>query len=373
MLPPFTIDGVVIEQVSSFKYLGVIFKKNGSFVINKRERLRKAKSQAGILIAAVRTGRLTLSAASLMWRCVICPSLLWASGAWGDCRWIEVEALQWTTAKRLLGLPLSAPNLPSLALLGWLPLELVREIRRLHLWGKLVFAKPDSLVAQTYEILREAHFTAKGSSWLSSVEILLSALNLNDIWKAGHVPMSSLENWKQWISSLIKQTFRNSWSEYLNERMSVSERFRILKLVLPYPYPLRLSPWPRRDICMWSRLVLGHSELGVDTMRILGIPRVDRTCSFCNEGIEDAHHLLTSCMALWELRLRVLQRRIKPRKLKASFATGGDELKLKILLGWGVSPPFSPNAYVLWRQSLSFLRIVLARKKNRQLEGENEI
>ena len=82
-----------LEEVQRFKYLGLDFKSNLSWVLLKQRIVAKAKSRIALVSRGIARG-LAPDASLKLWRTLIQPILEYGMGVWGVTHWPEAERIQ---------------------------------------------------------------------------------------------------------------------------------------------------------------------------------------------------------------------------------------------------------------------------------------
>ena len=82
------LGGKTIQQVDSYKYLGVVVKQNLRWDKFKHRLLEKAKKASVVSFAmGIRSGNLTVAAALKIWNMLVRPLLEYGAEIWGPEKW----------------------------------------------------------------------------------------------------------------------------------------------------------------------------------------------------------------------------------------------------------------------------------------------
>ncbi len=146
------LGGEKIEQVKTYKYLGLDVKGNMAWN-TMRERLTTKTRKAMTIVWAmgVQSGHLSTLAADVVWKALVRPIAEYGAEIWGDERWEEMEKIQRMMGKRILGLNQSTHNEVVLGELGWWKMKARRDMLRLRYWRKLILMKKERLPRKVYE------------------------------------------------------------------------------------------------------------------------------------------------------------------------------------------------------------------------------
>ena len=112
--------------------------------------LEKARKRiAGLCGAGIKQG-LSVSAAVKGWEVLVRPVLEYGCEIWGAGRWEEVERLQNSMGRRILGVNRKTSGAAVRGELGWWRMEARRDLARLRFWGKLVRMDRSRIVKRIY-------------------------------------------------------------------------------------------------------------------------------------------------------------------------------------------------------------------------------
>ena len=128
-----------IDQVDSYKYIGLDFKGNMSLNLFKGRLAEKAKKTMGISwTMGIRSGFLSVKAAIKIWQILVRPRLEYGCQIWGGTPWRKAELIQRNMGRRILGARTNPNNEVVYGELGWWPLTARRGMLRLRYWQKLL-------------------------------------------------------------------------------------------------------------------------------------------------------------------------------------------------------------------------------------------
>ena len=177
-------NGILLEIVDNFKYLGTMFYKNGCW-----NRTQKTLAEYGSF-AMHNLNRLfqniTLSDNEKfkLFDCLVGPVLSYACEIWGFNGAPDVERIHTRFCRNLLGVKKST-NLAALYCeLGRKPLLAFRKIRILKYWSKIIHTEND-LMSRIYTMLlndTNNGNTYNGTNWASQVKTLLDNLGFSYVW-----------------------------------------------------------------------------------------------------------------------------------------------------------------------------------------------
>jgi hypothetical protein len=131
--------GKEVKQVLQYKYLGIELTRHLKWYKYKKRILEKARKRMIVTQAmGIKSGYLSVRAASNIWEALVRPILEYGAEVWGEDKWEEAEKLQREMGRRILKCSETTANEVVLGELGWWPLEARRDLLRLKYWRKLI-------------------------------------------------------------------------------------------------------------------------------------------------------------------------------------------------------------------------------------------
>lgn len=296
----FYYDNYELELVDSFKYLGVMFYKNGNFY-----RTQKCIAEYGTyslhnLYKTLSNIELPVIDKFKLFDSLVGSVLNYASEIWGYNKADDIERVHTRFCRSILGVKRST-NLSALYMeLGRKPLIVFRQLRMLNYWKKLINSQ-DPLLRSVYCMLRndaDQGITYNNLNWAFHIKTLLGQLGFSNIWldqdHLAGIPMSQIrqrlfDQCNQSIISSINESHKlNFYRRYKKECRT--EQY--LDSIYESKYRISLS-----------RYRLSSHNLSIETGRYNGVPKEERLCNFCNmRKIEDEFHFLLVCPLYTELR-----------------------------------------------------------------------
>jgi hypothetical protein len=293
----FMLQGVLLEEVEEYKYLGGVLNRNLKDSVHFKQLLEKLKSSAQATLC------LGLRSFSIKTCQVLFDSLVASAGTYGSQTFIPrssmVQRFDSTMRgfyKRAFGASVSTHNCVFFGELQALSFEERFAKEALGYLWRLFNSPTNSLVSKVFNVfLQSTREVEVGSRKLmSSLEYMLTLVRKYDI---------SLDP---------KETSKSMWAVHVTKQLAEHsmrkwESLRSSSTVLSYGYNMvKCSPqleWyaKHRDSYV-SRLIFklrsGSCALAVSTGRYSGIAHEDRICPMCNEDVEDVLHFCSKCSAL---------------------------------------------------------------------------
>lgn len=322
----FTYMGRRLEQVESFKYLGVKFNWNGKFTECKKH-LRDQGLRA--MYAIINKGRklqLPLDIMLHLFDSTVVPILLYSCEVWGESDCEIIERLHRQFCKHILYLKDSTPNCMIYGETGRFPLALTVKQRTVKYWAKIITnTNAESLVVKTYNILFRLYSEGEYlSPWLEGVKNILCENGFGNIWYNQAFP--SIE----WLSEALKTRLQDQFKQEWNGSVQTMPKCATYKLFKgDWGQPKYLLILPRQLRIPLSKFRTSNHKLAIERGRYNNIVRHERKCNLCTENkLGDEFHFLLECPSLNELRQKYLPSIVQsPRNIISLTKLMTDEKK----------------------------------------------
>ena len=317
------LEGIKLEVVNRYKYLGFIFTTKLSLNTALDEVCVKGKQKALHILKAMWS--LQCLKSKVFFRMIdtqVIPTLLYGAEVWGLEIPKKIETVHMFACKKFLGLDTRTPNHMVYGDLGRFPLYINSCIRVIRYWLKLSKMDSGRIPKQAYWMLLNSRTSVK-SNWAKSVEDLLNRLGFGYVWMNGGV-----ENDKHFINQ-IKQRLRDWFIQDWSSKNIISERYKWYSSFKPVfgleDYLNNIDIKKFRDSLIRFRFSIND----------LAINRMDKNdselkCPFCNHR-DDEEHLLIECERYNYLRQKYFRLNHNNKRLCMSWMEGGDRRKTRSL------------------------------------------
>ena len=179
----FTLNGELIEIVDTFKYLGVLFSKNGRFLKAIKENIQKATKGLFTLRRAFSEKFIPLDCQLDLFAKTLDPILLYGSEVWGYETVNVLDQFQLKITKQLLGVRKSTPAYMVYGEIGIIPISVIIKKRMFMYWHRLITGNRNKLAYQLYNImLRDTITRNVNYKWLSKIESILNETGNSYMW-----------------------------------------------------------------------------------------------------------------------------------------------------------------------------------------------
>jgi hypothetical protein len=201
----------VLEEKTSYKYLGLEIEQDWKWQQTKARMLEKArKRMATVCALGLRRQRISVRAAVRSWEALVLPLLEYCCEIWGEGKWREADKLQQYMGRRILGVSRTSHAVVR-GELGWQRLEARRDLARLRFWGKIVLMSEDRLVKKVYRRRKEAEERAADKkNWCHRTKTLLEQLGLGSVWHSELIGPNQAA-WTSQVKALIKDREQRVW------------------------------------------------------------------------------------------------------------------------------------------------------------------
>lgn len=300
----FYLNNKKLELVTSFKYLGIHFFKNGNWFRTQKRIAEHASYALHNLFALFNQIELSISEKCRLFDTLVGSILNYSAEVIGLHEAKDIELIHTKFCRWILHVRKST-NLTGLyGELGRVPFIVIRKIRMIKYWIKLLSLGENTVPRKVYMMLKHDaanNISYNGANWAFQIKSLLDKLGLTYVWlQQGDItiPFSLI---KQRILDLYKQT----WYAEINNsnRLLMYSRF---KHELDFENYLDFIPEKKYKIAL-TKFRLSSHDLAIERGRFENIQRSDRLCKYCNLGlVENEYHFLLTCPLYKDLRKKFL-------------------------------------------------------------------
>ncbi len=179
----FDLKGELVEVVNHFKYLGIIFSKNGKFINTLKDNIDKGRRAFFLLLRKFNQQCIPLDCQIELFQTCIEPILLYGCEIWGIYKFDILESFRLKCLKMITKAKASTPAYMIYGELGLLPLKLTIYKRILSYWGKLV-TSPDERISHTlYRIMLNDSLCMNARyEWPEFIKNILCQNGFGDVW-----------------------------------------------------------------------------------------------------------------------------------------------------------------------------------------------
>ncbi len=340
------IDGVTIEWVDQYCYLGVEIQRSGrAFGAFKTRAERTARCALGSISGmGMYSGKLPVPTACEVYCALVRSQLEYAAEVWSaGASWDAAERIQLMAARRILGCQVYTSGDAIRGELGLMTLESRWLQLRLGFWLKLQQMNesdwPRRVLAATIDEyaltdtaaipviaadadegwlmvrVRRAPTEHQTLFWCAQIQLDLYHTGYSALWRHSAHINGNHQDWQAKIRSAAQRREAQRWWLSVQQQSSLSTYVRLRHRDTPFTHLTRASyfnvphgGWNDQRLVgrrLMTRLRLGVSDLRISTGRRENELRHHRHCICCTQGIEDEEHLLLHCSFYDDLRVKL--------------------------------------------------------------------
>jgi hypothetical protein len=301
----FKYNGEVLEQVSSFQYLGLTVSSNGKFNVGVKSLKDQGRRAMMALLKKSRNLDLPISTQLELFDTLVRPILTYGCEIWGYSNIDIVESVQLEFLKYVLHLKKSTPSIFVYGETGKFPLYVHIYKTMVKFWHKLMIDQSSKYSCNILHTLVDCYkYDIHKNVWLVKVKQILDECGLSFVWNAPNLVSTSwLDNM---LSQNLKDTFIQKWSSDCKASTKASN-YVVFKA--NFQFETYLDTLPSKYRIAFSKFRTCNHKLPVERGRYTDLPRHERCCNICNSNIVgDEYHFLLECETLHNLRLKFLPR-----------------------------------------------------------------
>lgn len=164
-------DGIEIEVVNQFNYLGIVFTSGGSFMQATKTLSDKAIRAMCSLLSITNNMEVPLNIMLNLFDSFVCSILNYASEVWGFTNAERIDRVQRKFCKWMLNVKQSTNNLVICSELGRFPMIIERKVKIVKHWLKIISNETSNIILNTvYKHLFD-EMSKGANNWTSKVKI----------------------------------------------------------------------------------------------------------------------------------------------------------------------------------------------------------
>lgn len=300
----FTLGGQNIEIKDSYKYLGVIFSKSGSFLNARKHIAEQARKAMQLLFIRSNNLDLPLYLQIKLFDNTILPILTYGSEVFGYENTEILEGVHLQFLRKIGKLRKSTPKYMLYAEFGRYPIKITIKQRMANFWARILNGKTSKLSYQIY--LYMLNTNEKDYKWVRCIQPILNEVGRQDtcIWlrQTYSVPRS--------IGKIIKlfltDQFLQNWNNLL-QNSSKAINYSLYKDNIKQETFITILNGPLVQTMLKFRT--GNHKLSPEVGRWNNVELTDRKCPLCHTlNIGDEFHYLLECSLFLTDRQSLLDR-----------------------------------------------------------------
>ena len=309
---PIKLLGDQIKRARVITVVGNILAWDLSDAPNRQHRYQKAtKAWAKVSHALNQSRYFSMELWLTSWRAKVLTHLRYCEGVNKGTRWDKGGSLVNKHLRWILGHQDKSAIAAIHDELKTLPLNELRALSMIKLWGKIIQLPKDNVLRLLFEQDKEE---ITKSYWAKYVKAILVKMDLEEQWNTSTIPTDNrTKNWKK----LMKRLHRNTWLK--TKRIALKDNkllgeFRLIRNKLRTKRLKYMSSMDRTGARILTRLRSGSSDLEVSLGRRphTPVPYENRWCKHCKgngmDKVETLKHFLLICPHFTDERKDLLDR-----------------------------------------------------------------
>ena len=271
-----------VEIVDNFKYLGVVFSRNGKFSDAMIDNIEKARKGLFRLRRTFREKKIPVDCQVELFEKIIEPTLLYGCELWGMENTECIEQFRLKSYKQILQVRNSTPSYIVYGELGKLPLKCSIKIRMIKFWSRIIMGKVEKTSYQLLNIMLKDDCNYK---WINYVRNILDETGNTYIWVNQQLDKRT-ENY-------IAQNLKDQELQTIRAKANMSTKgntYIFLKVGWELEHYLASLDVDKTRALIKFRT--GNHRLPIETGRYKKIPIEKRKCRFCNTVGDEFHYVL---------------------------------------------------------------------------------
>ena len=299
---PFYLDGIKLEVVRQYKYLGLVITPSGEISTGLRDlRDRALKAFMKMRNDMGNTFNQDILGTLMLIDSLIKPILLYASDFWGCLKLPKnnpIENLHMMMCKQLLGVQKQTTNIGVLLELGRIPLCVYASKNAIKNWERIRIGNGNEILLDCY---KDGEL-----SWNSGIKSILESNGMMNFYLSSCVKEYPFVYKK--VFERLSDHFHNIAFEEIKLDTSKLRTYAKVKTEIGIEkYLIQIKNTDVRSKV--TKLRLSNHRLAIETGRHTNpkTPKEERFCPFCQGQVEDEFHFLFECRTMKHLREEFLK------------------------------------------------------------------
>ena len=283
-LAKFRLGNKQIENCSTYKYLGVIFDENATFIDNQDNLSSAGQRALGAVIAKYKN--LENMGYDTFTKCFytsICPIIDYGAEVWGYIKTSKLDNVALKAMCVFLGVHKFTTTLFLEGELAWKPAIIRRKLSMLRFWNRLILMDNNRL---TYKIFQ--YECDQNGVWFTSIKQTFREMNMEGICDGRNVC-----NTKDCEKILLEQ-YATVWMQQIKRKPKLRTYCEIKDAFIAEKYVKLNLTRSQRSILAQTRS--GTLPINIETGRFIGKKLEDRLCTLCHsQAVESEFHFIFHC------------------------------------------------------------------------------
>lgn len=294
-------NGVQIENVSYYKYLGVIISTRLSWTPAQSNLASQALKAMFIIDKINYDCQFSYKTSCELFKKCIVPILTYGCEVWGTRVHYSIENVLLSFCKKQLGVGSSTPTPAVLGECGQFPLFISCYLKTIKYWLKIIEMPENCLVRSCYQMMYNVVNVGR-KNWASDVKNILFSYGFGYVWEEQAV--NNIQGFLQIFKQRLEDCYIQTWNTN-RSNMSKLDLYNLFKHDFVSEQYLYFNI-PRRLRKHLAKFRTSNTGLEIEIGRHVGIDKADRLCKLCGQQnliyVEDEYHVMLECQAYTAIR-----------------------------------------------------------------------
>ena len=302
----FTLGGQTISIKDTYKYLGIIFSKSGSFLNARKHISEQARKAMHLLFVRSNNLDLPIDLQIKLFDNTIVPILTYGCEIFGYENLDLLENVHLDFLRKLGRLRKNTPKYMIYAEYGRYPITITVKQRMLNFWIRILNGKTSKFSHQIYLYMYalDSNADEQEFKWLNHIRSILNETGRHELWlrQFNSIPFSSSKAIKQ----ILIDQFIQSWNHSLTATDSSKGRnYSLFKDSIYQEKYLSILNITLAKIML--RFRSGNHKLPIEVGRWNDTALATRKCRLCqSSNIGDEYHYILECSFFHDERKRLI-------------------------------------------------------------------
>jgi len=295
----FKLGDNTLEIVDNYKYLGVVFSQNGSFLKARSHLVVQAKKAMFLLYKRIFNLDLPIDLQLKLFDHTVLPILTYSCEVWGFENLDMIEAVHLEFLRKITNSKKSTPAYILYGELGRHPIEIIIKSRMVNFWSKIVSGSETKYAHVVYCALRATYPT----KWLNFIR------NVFDSTGQTHIFLNQTHTNTIGVHRIIKNILHDQFLQLWRSKSECSSKAKLYSI---FKDTLELERYftllPKHQYLQLFKFRSGNHKFPIEQGRWTKVPYDMRKCTLCHEDIGDEYHYLMTCKHFENKRKQYIKR-----------------------------------------------------------------
>lgn len=285
----FKIGNNGIEIQDHFRYLGITFSSNGSFLKARKHIVEQANKAMYLLFTKINNSDLPIDLILKLFDHTVLPILTYGCEVFGYENIDILERVHNNFLRKITSARKSTPMSFLYGELGRYPIQIVVKSRMISFWNRLITGKEQKLSLQIYKYAM--NLPDNNFKWSNKVRDVLFSVGLHDLWN------DQFNTNRRKINKEVKEKLIEQFVQTWRDDLQHSNKGRIYLSFKEKPeFENYFKTLSKLQYNRLFKFRTANHYLPVETGRYDGTPFEDRICTLCNTArVGTEEHYMLEC------------------------------------------------------------------------------